>query len=89
MENRTPLIAGNWKMFKTISEAVETSEQLVKLSGSACCCSIGVFVSIIIESPVLSPDMYASPKDVSINIIAAAVVALVKKVDAPVLPKRV
>lgn len=31
MENRTPLIAGNWKMFKTISEAVETSEQLVKL----------------------------------------------------------
>jgi len=31
MSNRTPLIAGNWKMFKTISEAVETSEQLVKL----------------------------------------------------------
>ncbi|MBW1746037.1 MAG: triose-phosphate isomerase [Deltaproteobacteria bacterium] len=31
MENRRPFIAGNWKMFKTISEAVETSEQLVKL----------------------------------------------------------
>ena len=31
MSNRRPLIAGNWKMFKTISEAVETSEQLVKL----------------------------------------------------------
>jgi len=30
MENRRPFIAGNWKMFKTISEAVETSEQLVK-----------------------------------------------------------
>ena len=31
MDNRRPLIAGNWKMFKTVSEAVETSEQLVKL----------------------------------------------------------
>ena len=31
MEKRRPFIAGNWKMFKTISEAVETSEQLVKL----------------------------------------------------------
>ena len=31
MENRRPLIAGNWKMFKTCSEAVETARQLVKL----------------------------------------------------------
>ncbi len=31
MENRKPLIAGNWKMFKTCSEAVETARQLVKL----------------------------------------------------------
>lgn len=32
MENRKPLIAGNWKMFKTCSEAVETAGQLVKLT---------------------------------------------------------
>jgi len=31
MNNRRPLIAGNWKMFKTSSEAVETAGQLVKL----------------------------------------------------------
>jgi len=31
MNNRTPLIAGNWKMFKTGIEAVETAAQLVKL----------------------------------------------------------
>ncbi len=31
MENRRPLIAGNWKMFKTSPEAVETARQLVKL----------------------------------------------------------
>ena len=31
MTNRTPLIAGNWKMFKTCPEAVETAGQLVKL----------------------------------------------------------
>jgi len=31
MENRRPLIAGNWKMFKTCSEAVETAKHLVKL----------------------------------------------------------
>jgi len=30
MNPRTPLIAGNWKMFKTTSEAVETAAQLVK-----------------------------------------------------------
>jgi triosephosphate isomerase (TIM) len=31
MTNRTPLIAGNWKMFKTGIEAVETAARLVKL----------------------------------------------------------
>jgi len=31
MEKRKPLIAGNWKMYKTCSEAVKTSEDLVKL----------------------------------------------------------
>jgi len=31
MTNRRPLIAGNWKMFKTCSEAVEVAGQLVKL----------------------------------------------------------
>ena len=30
MVNRTPLIAGNWKMYKTVSEAVETAGQLKK-----------------------------------------------------------
>jgi triosephosphate isomerase len=31
MTNRTPLIAGNWKMFKTCPEALETAVQLVKI----------------------------------------------------------
>ncbi len=31
MQNRKPLIAGNWKMFKTGSEAVETAKEIVKL----------------------------------------------------------
>jgi triosephosphate isomerase len=31
MNNRRPLIAGNWKMFKTCPEAVETAAKLVKL----------------------------------------------------------
>lgn len=30
MSERTPLIAGNWKMYKTVSEAVETAVQLKK-----------------------------------------------------------
>ncbi len=32
MENRKPLIAGNWKMFKTCSESVEAAEKLTKLT---------------------------------------------------------
>ena len=35
MNTRTPLIAGNWKMFKTCSEAAETAGQLVKLVAMA------------------------------------------------------
>jgi triosephosphate isomerase len=31
MDRRRPLIAGNWKMFKTGPEAVETTDRLVKL----------------------------------------------------------
>ncbi len=31
MDNRIPLIAGNWKMYKTSSEAVETANRLVDL----------------------------------------------------------
>jgi triosephosphate isomerase len=31
MGMRTPLIAGNWKMYKTASEAVDTAKQLVQL----------------------------------------------------------
>ena len=31
MQNRKPLIAGNWKMFKTSAEAVETARQLMDL----------------------------------------------------------
>ena len=34
MENRRPLIAGNWKLFKTATEAAETAAQLAnRLSG--------------------------------------------------------
>ena len=35
MKNRKPLIAGNWKMYKTCSEAVETARHLVKLVADA------------------------------------------------------
>ncbi|KKL77178.1 hypothetical protein LCGC14_2037490 [marine sediment metagenome] len=35
MNNRVPLVAGNWKMFKTCPEAVETARQLVQLLSDA------------------------------------------------------
>ena len=35
MSNRTPLIAGNWKMYKTTGEAVETAKKLVPLVSDA------------------------------------------------------
>jgi triosephosphate isomerase len=31
---RKPLIAGNWKMFKTSAEAVETAKQIVALAST-------------------------------------------------------
>ena len=43
----------------------------------------------MIESAVRWLDMYASARDVSIKITAAPVVALLKKVEAPVLPNSV
>jgi hypothetical protein len=52
------------------------------------CCSTGA-VSVIMDSPARFPDIYASPNDVIMNMIAAPVVALLKNVDAPVLPKSV
>ncbi len=45
MGNRRPLIAGNWKMYKTSSEAVETARQLVKLTAS------GADVDVMIAPP--------------------------------------
>jgi triosephosphate isomerase (TIM) len=35
MNNRIPMIAGNWKMFKTCSEAVQSARSLVSLAGDA------------------------------------------------------
>ena len=35
MGNRTPLIAGNWKMYKTGPEAVDTAQRLVELVADA------------------------------------------------------
>jgi triosephosphate isomerase len=33
MKDRRPLIAGNWKMYKTPEEAAETAQQLVEWPG--------------------------------------------------------
>ena len=46
-------------------------------------------VPVTTELSTWWPDMYASPRDVSMNMMAAPVVALLRNVDAPVLPKRV
>ena len=35
MQNRRPFIAGNWKMYKTVSEAAETAGQLAELVADA------------------------------------------------------
>jgi len=40
MQARKPLIAGNWKMFKTQQEAVETAKRLVALAGKVTECDI-------------------------------------------------
>src|SRR5712692_8198142 len=39
---RRPLIAGNWKMYKTVAEAVATVEKLVPLVQDAAHCDIAV-----------------------------------------------
>jgi triosephosphate isomerase len=41
---RKPLIAGNWKMYKTVAEAVQTAKDLVQ-------CTAGVDVDIMIAPP--------------------------------------
>jgi triosephosphate isomerase len=43
MDNRRPLIAGNWKMFKTCSEAVETAESLVKFVST--CVDVDIMIA--------------------------------------------
>jgi triosephosphate isomerase len=40
MQARKPLIAGNWKMFKTQQEAVETAKRLVALAGNVTACDM-------------------------------------------------
>lgn len=40
MQTRKPLIAGNWKMFKTQQEAVETAKRLVALAGGVTECDM-------------------------------------------------
>jgi len=45
MINRVPLVAGNWKMFKTCPEAVETAMQLVR------CLSDATGVEVMIAPP--------------------------------------
>ena len=43
MNDRRPLIAGNWKMFKTCPEAVETAERLVKLVST--CVNVDIMIA--------------------------------------------
>ena len=51
MSNRTPLIAGNWKMYKTTPEAVDTAQQLVELVAD----SAGVDIMIAPVFTALDP----------------------------------
>ena len=51
MSNRTPLIAGNWKMYKTTPEAVETAQRLVELVAD----SAGVDIMIAPVFTALDP----------------------------------
>lgn len=51
MDARTPLIAGNWKMFKTVPEAVESARNLVALTADV----TGVEVMITPAYPALVP----------------------------------
>jgi len=51
MSNRTPLIAGNWKMYKTTPEAVDTAQRLVELVAD----SAGVDIMIAPVFTALEP----------------------------------
>jgi triosephosphate isomerase len=51
MTQRTPLIAGNWKMHKTVAEAVETTRQLMELTADV----TGVEMMIAPPSTALAP----------------------------------
>ena len=51
MKNRVPLVAGNWKMFKTCPEAVESARQLVQRISDA----TGVEVMIAPPFTALAP----------------------------------
>jgi triosephosphate isomerase len=51
MTQRTPLIAGNWKMHKTVTEALETARQLVELTADV----TGVDLMIAPTSVSLAP----------------------------------
>ncbi len=57
MGKRKPLIAGNWKMFKTCTEAVETASKLVKLSSNVTDTDIMIaptFTSLALVSKVVA-----------------------------------
>ncbi len=73
------------------AEGAAAGEGVALLSGvdGATGCSMGGFWFDMIDSPPRRVDMYASPKDVNIKTMAATVVALPKKVEAPLLPKSV
>ena len=63
MTDRTPLIAGNWKMYKTGNEAVETAEKLLEL------------VSDVETTDIMIAPTFTSLAQVS-NIIANSKIAL-------------
>jgi triosephosphate isomerase len=85
MEKRTPLIAGNWKMFKTCSQAVQTARQLVKLIGTVS--DVDVMIAppftalepvshIIKQSPVAmgSQDIFWEPRGAFTGQISAEMI---------------
>ena len=51
MNNRIPLIAGNWKMYKNVAESVQTADRLNELAGGV----TGVEIMIAPTFPALFP----------------------------------
>ena len=51
MTTRIPLIAGNWKMYKNVSESVKTADRLNELTGGV----TGVEIMIAPTFPALFP----------------------------------